>query len=181
MIILTTVLTWLSWCFLIVGDTPTNVFRNVALIAGGFVAWIFAFWRSSIAERQVDLSKNEYFYSRYQRLIELLSQSGIHKSYARTAGFHSARFLAYEEPELALEIFQITTAFMFQTPVNKDYDPKEFNIAERTASYALEILEGRMILETTQLEELRADLNDAITKVAVKLNEAGIDPTKPTP
>lgn len=163
------------------GDTPTNVFRNVALIAGGFVAWIFAFWRSSIAEKQVDLAKTEHFHSRYQRLVDLLSQTGIHKSYARTAGLHSARFLAYEEPELALEIFQITTSFMIQTPVNDDYDPKEFNIAKHTATHALEILESRMIFETPQLDELRNDLDDAITKVETKLHDAGIDPTKPMP
>ena len=159
------VITLKWWSFLIEGDTPTNVFRNMAFIAAGFIALLFAYWRSSIAETQAELTdkqtelsneqgelaKKEYFHSRFQRSIELLSRAGIHNSYARVAGFHNMRFLVYDEPELGIEICQVLIYFMIQTPVDGNYDAREFNMARASAEFVIDTIERQKNLAVMYL------------------------------
>lgn len=164
----------------ILEDTPTDVLRNVALIAGALVAWVFAFWRSSIAKQHVDVAKQEHQHGRFQRAAELLGQQGIGNSHARISGLHAFRYLVHDAPDLGLEAVEIVTTLMVQTPVDEHHDVKEFTVARMTAEYICDTTDASGLFEAASRQRLREDVADACSIVEQKLIAAGIDPRRPS-
>ena len=175
-VVLAGLATWHWWCFLSLNDTPTNVMRNVALIVGGFVAWVFAFWRSSIASRQADIAKKEHHHARFQRASELLAQQGMHNSHARISGLHAFRYLIHDAPDLGLQAIEVVTSFMIQTPIDEHHDLSEFTLAKRTAEFICETLDTTRTFDAASRARLREEVHDVSTRVATRFREAGLDP-----
>ena len=172
------VATWYWWYFLSLNDTPTNVLRNIAIIAGGFVAWIFAYWRSSIANKQANIAKQEHYHARFQKASELLAQKGIDNSHARISGLHAFRYLVHDAPDLGPAALEVVISFMMQTPI-KQNDPNEFTLARMTAEYVCEIVERARIVDTESTQQMRDDVHSAISDVTQKLSDAGLNPRQP--
>ena len=168
--------TWHWWCYLVRDDTPTDVMRNVALVAGALIAWVFAFWRGSIAEKQADIAKQEHHHGRFQRAAELLAQQGIDNSHARISGLHAFRYVVYDAPGLGLEAIEIVTTLMIQTPVDEHHDVKEFTVAKATANYICDTIEASGMFDPTSREQLREDVAHACGIVEQKLITAGVNP-----
>ena len=167
------------WCFLVREDSPTNVLRNVALIAGGIIAWVFAFWRSSIASQQADVAKQEHHHARFQRASELLSREGLHNSHARISGLHAFRYLIHDAPDLGLEAMEVVTSFMIQTPIDEHHDLAEFTLARMTAEFICETIDRNRMFNAASRQRMRNDVEDAISRVFKKYHEAGLDPHQP--
>ena len=74
------------------GPDPSAVVRNVGLLTGGVLAVGLAIWRSSIAERQVEVSERRSLDEQFQRATEML---GHDMESVRIGGIASLRFLAH--------------------------------------------------------------------------------------
>ena len=71
---------------------PSAVVRNVGLLAGGIIAVGLAIWRSSIAERQVEVSERRSLDEQFQRATEML---GHELEPVQIGGIASLRFLGH--------------------------------------------------------------------------------------
>ena len=74
------------------GPDPSAVVRNVGLVTGGVIAIGLAVWRSSIAERQVEVSERRSLDEQFQRATEML---GHDMESVQIGGIASLRFLAH--------------------------------------------------------------------------------------
>ncbi|MDD9999837.1 MAG: hypothetical protein OXQ89_19015 [Rhodospirillaceae bacterium] len=74
------------------GADPSAVVRNVGLLTGGVIAVGLAIWRSSIAERQVEVSERRSLDEQFQRATEML---GHELEPVQIGGIASLRFLAH--------------------------------------------------------------------------------------
>ena len=115
--------------------------RNVALIIGGLIALVFAFWRSWVAEnqtaaaqrqvtaalgqvdaaqRQATTAHNDFLNGRYQRGAEMLGNSVLA---VRLGGIYALRKLAAEHPDLYhVEIMRLLCAFVRNPTKDQDLD-----------------------------------------------------------
>ena len=168
--------TWHWWCFLVLEDTPTNVLRNIALIAGAFIAWVFAFWRSSIAKQQADLAKRDHHHSRFQRASELLAQQGLGNSHSRISGLHAFRYLIHDAPDLGPAAIEVVTSFMIQTPIDEHHDLSEFTLARITVEFVCETIDRKRMFDAASRKRMRRDVGDATARVVRKFHDAGMDP-----
>ncbi len=95
--------------------TPTTVsnsetLRNVGLLIGGALAFVFALWRGWVAERQVDIALQSLLNERYERGAEMLGSEVLS---VRLAGIYALRRLAEEHPEqYHISIMQLFCAFV---------------------------------------------------------------------
>lgn len=165
------------WSFLVREDTPTDVLRNVALVAGGLIAWVFAFWRSSIASRQTDLAKREHHHARFQRASDLLSREGIDNSHARISGLHAFRYLVHDAPDLGLEATEVVTSFMIQTRLDDHHDLAEFTLARMTAEFICETIDRNRMYSPVSRQRMRDDVNDAVFPSRHQVRRGRIRPT----
>ena len=163
--------TWHWWCFLSLNDTSTNAMRNVALIGGGLIAWIFAIWRSSIAEQQADIAKQEHHHGRFQRAIELLAQQGRHNSHARLSGLHALRYLTRDAPVFGPDVIEIVTTFMLEASTDQDYAEREFTLARMTAEFVCNTLDREGVLDASSRQRLRAEVVHACAVVGLRLSD----------
>ena len=164
--------TWHWWSFLSFKDTPTNAIRNVALIGGGLIAWVFAFWRSSIAERQADISKQEHHHGRLERAIALLAQQGRQNSHARLSGLHALRYVTRDAPLFGPDVIQIVTTFMLEASTDQAYAEREFTLARKTAEFVCNTLDRQRLLDASSRQRLRDDVARACAVVALNLSDA---------
>ena len=74
------------------GPDPSAVVRNVGLLTGGIIAAGLAIWRSSIAERQVEVSERRSLDEQFQRATEML---GHELEPVQIGGIASLQFLAH--------------------------------------------------------------------------------------
>ena len=165
--------TWHWWEVLSENDTPTNVMRNMALIGGGLVAWVFAFWRSSIAGEQADVARREHQHGRFQRATELLAQHGETNSLARLSGLHALRHLIRDAPELGSDVIQVVTTFMLQASEAAGHAERELTLARLTAQFVCETMDRERVLTAAAREELRVEVTHAVAVVADRLSETG--------
>jgi uncharacterized protein YjbI with pentapeptide repeats len=115
--------------------------RNLALIIGGLVALVFAFWRSWVAENQTAAAQrqvsaalgqveaaqsqattahNDFLNGRYQRGAEMLGNSVLA---VRLGGIYALQKLAEEHPELYhVEIMRLLCAFVRNPTKDQDLD-----------------------------------------------------------
>ena len=171
--------TWNWWSYLSLNDSPTNVLRNVALIAGVFIAWIFAYWRSSIAKQQADIAKQEHYHARFQTASELLAKQGIDNSHARISGLHAFRYLIHDAPDLSPAAIEVVTSFMIQTPIDQHHDISEFTLVRMTADFFCDTIDSTRSFDTASRLKMREDVHRAVSKVITKFQDAGVDPYQP--
>ncbi len=164
--------TWYWWCFLSFKDTPTNAIRNVALVAGGLIAWVFAFWRSSIAEQQADIAKQEHHHGRFERAIALLAQQGRQNSHARLSGLHALRYVTRDAPLFGPHVIEIVTTFMLEASTDQAYAEREFTLARITAEFVCDTLDRQRLLDASSRQRLRDEVTHACAIVALNLSEA---------
>ena len=121
--------------------------RNVALIIGGLLALVFAFWRSWVSENQTIAAQrqvsaalgqmeaaqgqattahNDFLNGRYQRGAEMLGNSVLA---VRLGGIYALQKLAKEHPDLYhVEIMRLLCAFVRNPTKDQDLDqPMEIN------------------------------------------------------
>lgn len=164
--------TWYWWCFLSFNDTPTSAMRNVGLMAAGLIAGAFAFWRSSIAEKQTDIAKQEHHHGRFQRAVALLSQQGRQNSHARLSGLHALRYLTRDAPVFGPDVIEIVTTFMLEASTDENYVEREFTLARLTAEFVCNTLERLELLDAPSRDRLREDVLHACAVVAQRLSDA---------
>ena len=120
----------LSWGWLH-PPAPTEVsnsetLRNVGLLIGGALAFVFAGWRASVAERQANAAQSQaetthesLRHDRYQRGAEMLGSQLLP---VRVAGISALRRLAADYPEeYHLQVMELFCAFA-RTPTGEQED-----------------------------------------------------------
>lgn len=170
---LTAFATWYWWSFLSFSDTPTDAIRNVALIGGGLIAWVFAFWRSSIAERQAHTARQEHHHGRFERAIALLAQQGRQNSHARLSGLHALRYITRDAPVFGPDVIEIVTTFMLEASTDQAYAEREFTLARMTAEFVCDTLDRQRLLDAASRQKLRGEVLHACVVVARNLSDAG--------
>ena len=155
-------------------ESPTNVARNIALIGGGIIAWIFAYWRSSIAEQRVNQARLEHIHTRFENASELLARSGIENSLARISAFRAFRFLVSDEPELGPQIVATVTSYMIQTPLDEGHDVKEFIYAAEAAKFTHDTMEQSGLFSEKEIFHVSEDVRLAIHLVNEKIGDTYI-------
>lgn len=164
------------WDFMVAGDTPTNVFRNVGFLAAGIVALVFAFWRGVIAKEQATTARLEHLHGRFERALELFAREGIEQSAGRISGLHLLRFLVRDAPgEFAVETVEIVTTFIVQADP-RSHDLKEFRVAVMSATYVCDVVDEHALFDEEARGSLRADVGGATELLRQKLRVDGTDP-----
>ncbi len=125
---------------------PTTVsnsetLRNVGLLIGGVLAFVFAVWRgwvaerqASAAQRQADIAQQSLLNERYERGAEMLGSVVLS---VRLAGIYALRRLAEEHPEqYHIQIMELLCAFA-RNPAGsqegqnvKDVSPNQSSLRE---------------------------------------------------
>ena len=132
--------TYRWWPDLARGDTATNVMRNMALIGGGVVAWLFAFWRSITARKQAETARREYQSGRLRdERAALMGEKST--SHERISALHELRYVARDAPELAVEVFEHIGTFVVQAPTpdgGNGFTAQDYRVAILSAEFALD-------------------------------------------
>ena len=99
------------------GESNSSTLRNVGLIIAGFVALIFAFWRSVVADKQARASElqastaeRSLLNERYQKGAEMLGHAVLS---VRLGGIYALELLAREYPrDYHIQIMELLCAFV---------------------------------------------------------------------
>lgn len=104
--------------------SPIETIRNVGLVVGGGLAFVFAWWRALVAERQADAARSQVetaqsqadialrtlSYERYQRGAEMLGSPTLA---VRLGGIYALQQLAAEHPnEYHVQVVRLLCAFV---------------------------------------------------------------------
>ena len=113
-------------------NTPETVsrsetIRNLALIIGGLLAFVFALWRTLVAGRQADAARGQVetaqqslFNERYQRGAEMLGGQVLA---VRLGGIYALERLAAQQPQqYHLPIMKLFCAFVRNPPKDENLD-----------------------------------------------------------
>ena len=124
--ILLSVVFW-GWLHPTAPTTVSNseTLRNVGLLIGGALAFVFALWRGWVADRQAvaaqrqaDTAQQSLLNERYERGAEMLGSEVLS---VRLAGIYALRRLAEEQPEqYHISIMQLFCAFVVQASKEGD-------------------------------------------------------------
>ena len=91
-------------------ETHSTTLRNIGLLLAGFVALMFAGWRSWVADRQVKTAQSTLRNERYQRAAEML---GSDVMAVRLGGIYALQSLAEKYPqEYYVECMRLMCAFV---------------------------------------------------------------------
>ena len=104
--------------------SPIETIRNVGLVVGGGLAFVFAWWRALVAERQADAARSQVetaqnqadialrtlSYERYQRGAEMLGSPTLA---VRLGGIYALQQLAAENPhQYHVQTVRLLSAFV---------------------------------------------------------------------
>ena len=115
-------------------EVPTTVsnsetLRNVGLMIGGVLAFVFALWRGWVAERQAGTAQQSLLNERYQKGAEMLGSDVLS---VRLGGIYALERLATEHPQqYHVRIMKLLCAFARRPTRDEDY---EIRVAERNAN-----------------------------------------------
>lgn len=101
--------------------SPIETIRNVGLVIGGLLAFLFAWWRALVAERQASAARTQVvtgqqslLNERYQRATEMI---GSQTMAVRLGGIYQLQRIADEHPEqYHIPVSQILCAFVRRPP-----------------------------------------------------------------
>ena len=129
---------WWDWLHPKGSTTVSNseTLRNVGLLIGGGLAFVFAGWRAWVAERQahatqtqVDLAQKSFHNERYQRGTEMLGSEVLS---TRLGGIYALEGLSEEHPSrYHIQIMKLFCSFV-RNPTNSSSDQTEQGCAEAT-------------------------------------------------
>ena len=134
--------------------TPTTVsnsetLRNVGLLIGGVLAFVFALWRGWVADRQAtaaqrqadtaqlqaNIAQQSLLNERYERGAEMLGSEVLS---VRLAGIYALRRLAEEHPEqYHISIMQLFCAFVVQASKERDTSVDQTTLSETANPVAI--------------------------------------------
>ena len=117
--VVTSVIFW-GWLHPQGPPTASNseTLRNVGLLIGGGLAFVFAGWRASVAERQVETAQQGLLNERYQKGAEMLGSNVLS---VRLGGIYALQRLAEERPkQYHVQIMRLFCAFVRPTETNGD-------------------------------------------------------------
>ena len=112
---------------------PTTVsnsetLRNVGLMIGGVLAFVFALWRGWVAELQAGTAQQSLLNERYQQGAEMLGNTALS---VRLGGIYELERLAAEHPQqYHVPIMKLLCAFARHPARDEDY---EMRVAEHNA------------------------------------------------
>lgn len=109
----------------------SETLRNVGLLIGGVLAFVFALWRGWVAERQAvtaqcqaNTAQQSLLNERYQRGAEMLGSKVVS---VRLGGIHTLQRLASERPEqYHIQIMQLLCSFV-RNPTESEDTPRRLN------------------------------------------------------
>ena len=170
---------WISTCFWgwLHPPAPTEVsnsetLRNVGLLTGGLLAFVFAGWRGWVAERQANAAQSQaettqrgLLNERYQKGSEMLGSDVLS---VRLGGIYALQRLAKDYPEqYHIQIMRLFCAFVTHTAEKSSVQPSDSEGKPTEPSPDLQAVmdaigarrEGETNLE--RLEKYRLDLRRA--------------------
>ena len=97
------------WYWLRGNESGSTTIRNIGFVLTAIVAFIFALWRSKIAERQAKTAERGLLNERYQKGAEMLDSE---KLSVRLGGLYALSRLSEEHPEqYHVEVMRLFCAF----------------------------------------------------------------------
>ncbi|MCY3775663.1 MAG: pentapeptide repeat-containing protein [Candidatus Aminicenantes bacterium] len=100
---------WTFWCWLRGNESGSTTIRNLGFVISAVAAFIFAFWRSTIAERQANTAERGLLNERYQKGAEMLDSE---KLSVRLGGLYALARLSEDHPEqYHVEVMRLFCAF----------------------------------------------------------------------
>ena len=126
--IVVTVVSW-DWLHPKESTTASNseTLRNVGLLIGGALAFVFALWRGWVAERQAETAQKSLLNERYERGAEMLGSDVLE---VRLAGIYALQQLAAEEPwQYHVKVVRLFCAFVVHA--SKDTDAAAYQETSR--------------------------------------------------
>ena len=142
-------------------SAPTTVsnsetLRNVGLLAGGLLAFVFALWRAWVAQSQSETGQLSLLNERYQRSAEML---GSRILAVRIGGIHALKLLAEEYPQkYYLQAMELLCAFV-RNPAYDDGDG--FTIGRDVQTSMTAIGQRRELAFCPELDLRHANLREA--------------------
>ena len=157
---------------------PTTVsnsetLRNVGLMIGGVLAFVFALWRGWVAESQASTAQQSLLNERYQKGAEMLGSDVLS---VRLGGIYALERLAAEHPQqYYVQIMKLLCAFARHPTRDEDYgmrmaerdaNPRRFSSSREDVQAAIDAIgsrdETRIEIEKSQgfeLNLIEADLS----------------------
>ena len=122
----------------------SETLRNVGLLVGGALAFVFAVWRSWVAERQATTAQHQaetahlgLLNDRYQKAADML---GSNVTTARLGGIYALQSLAEQHPELYhVQTMRLLCAFLRNPPVDGEGDNGQADSEEKDLREDLQI------------------------------------------
>lgn len=113
--------------------------RNVGLLIGGALAFVFALWRGWVAERQAGTAQQSLLNERYQKGAEMLGSDVLS---VRLGGIYALERLAAEAPkEYHIQVMKLFCAFVRHPTQDKQYDLPPSN--RRDVQDIMEVISAR--------------------------------------
>ena len=112
----------------------SETLRNVGLLIGGVLAFLFALWRGWVAERQAvaaqhqaDTAQQSLLNERYERGAEMLGRDNLS---VRLGGIYALKRLAEQHPEqYHIQVIELFCAFA-RNPAGRDFEEQETQLAK---------------------------------------------------
>ena len=106
----------------------SETLRNVGLLIGGALAFVFALWRGWIAERQASTAQQSLLNERYQKGAEMLGNEALS---VRLGGIYALKHLASEDSEqYHIQIMELLCTFIRHPTMDDDF-PEQAEDAEK--------------------------------------------------
>lgn len=86
----TIALSYQYWTELKGDDSAGAAIRNIGLVCGGLIAIVLTFWRSAIAQRQVEVAEQDSLDGQFQKAAEMLGHEDL---FVRLGGVTTLYFL----------------------------------------------------------------------------------------
>lgn len=147
-------------------ESGSTTVRNIGFIVAGLIALPFAFWRSSVAQRQADTAQQNLLNERYQQGAEMLGSDVLA---VRLGGIYALECLAAEHPEqYHIQIMQLLCSFVCYPTIEKARDSESENLADKISG-----LRGDVLAVVTAISACHATQLDLEGDAAFQLNLAG--------
>lgn len=148
-------------------ESNSTIIRNISLVVGGVVAFVFTIWRTVVAERQADAAQRQadaalqqakiahqsLLNERYQRSAEMLGSKDLS---VRIGGIYALKQLAKDSPwRFHVEVMRVFAAFV-RLPTE---DPRIKFVTEGDVG------------QDNQIRKIRADVEAVMQAIGYRSSE----------
>jgi hypothetical protein len=109
----------MMWWF---DQSTSEIFRNYAIIAGGLVGLLLAWWRSAAANkqanaqiRQAELARRDHVYELFNRAVGQLKDKKLE---IRLGAIYTLQQICKDFPDLADPVIRLLTTYLQENRVN---------------------------------------------------------------